>query len=183
MNLKNINNYFILSLLFFLFSCLNNNISIDKPIQIDEIEDKDIISNIYFGFQGDFRDYYYRNANFKWNISTNLNKNFIINTGKNLSSEFNVSNFIIDKGYIYFIKLSGPSQICYKNQEISSQGVNYHTEGYSTPLGKLKKYNKAIHQLNTKQKNELQLAKNNFVNLYFKNGIHLKGKIKKIIKK
>ena len=74
MNLKNINNYFILSLLFFLFSCLNNNISIDKPIQIDEIEDNDIISNIYFDFQGDFRDYYYRNANFKWNISTNLKK-------------------------------------------------------------------------------------------------------------
>ena len=103
MNLKNINNYFILSLLFFSFSCLNNNISINKPIQIDEIEDKDIISNIYFDFQGDFRDYYYRNVNFKWNISTNLNKNFIIKTGKNLSSEFNVSNFIIDKGYIYFI--------------------------------------------------------------------------------
>jgi len=95
-----------------------------------------------------------------------------------------VSEYMINKkGDIYFIKLSGPTQICYKNKEIDSHGVNYHTEGYSTPLGKLKKYNKPIHELNKKEKNELRIAKNNKVILNFLDGISLEGKIKKILKK
>ena len=95
-----------------------------------------------------------------------------------------VSQYMINKkGYIFFIKLSGPAQICYKNKEISTHGADYHTEGYSTPLGKLKKYNKAIHQLNQNQKNELQLSNNKFVKLDFKDGIKLKGRIKNILKK
>ena len=104
MNLKNINNYFfLLFLLFFFISCSNNNNDSEYiSTQIDEIEDKYMISNIN-NPQGDFRDYYYRNANFKWNNSTNLNKNFILTIGKNLNSELNVSNFIIDNEYIFFI--------------------------------------------------------------------------------
>ena len=104
MNLKNINNCFLLLffLLFFL-SCSDNNNTAYISTQIEEIEDKDIISNINFNDQRYFRDYYYRNANIKWNKSTNLNKNFTLTIGKNSNSDFNNSNFIIDNEYIYFI--------------------------------------------------------------------------------
>ena len=48
MNLKSIINYFVFILLFFLFSCSNDN-SLDYIAnQVDEIEDKDIISNIVY---------------------------------------------------------------------------------------------------------------------------------------
>ena len=95
-----------------------------------------------------------------------------------------ISNYMINKnGDIYFIKLSGPTQICYKNKEINSHGVDYHSEGYSTPLGKLKKYNKPIHKLTNKEKVELKLAKNNIVTLNFKDDISLKGQIKNILKR
>ena len=40
--------------------------------QVDEKEDKDIISNIDYYLQEDFQDYYYRNVNFKWNKNTIL---------------------------------------------------------------------------------------------------------------
>ena len=103
MNLKNINNYFLLFfLIFFFVSCSNNN-SISIKTQIEEIEDKDIISNINFIQQEDFNDYYYRNSNFKWKQSTILNKSFTLKIGKNLNSNLNVSNIIIDQEYIYFI--------------------------------------------------------------------------------
>ena len=95
-----------------------------------------------------------------------------------------VERYMINKnGDIYFIKLSGPSQICYKYKEIDSHGADYHNHGYSTPLGKLKEFNKPIHKLNNKEKSILKLAKKNIVTLSFKDGISLVGKIKRILKR
>ena len=103
MNLKNINNYFLLLLLlFYLVSCSNNN-SINIPSQIDEIEDKDVILNTNYNIQADFSDYYYRNINFKWDNSKNLNKNFKLTINNKQNIEFNISNLILDDEYIFFI--------------------------------------------------------------------------------
>ena len=103
MNLKNINNYFLLLLLlFYLVSCSNNN-SINISSQIDEIEDKDVILNTNYNIQADFSDYYYRNINFKWDNSKNLNKNFKLTINKKQNIEFNISNLILDDEYIFFI--------------------------------------------------------------------------------
>ena len=95
-----------------------------------------------------------------------------------------LSEYMINqKNDFNFIKLLGPSQICYKNKEISSHGGNYHSSGYSTPLGKLKTYNKAIHQLNKQNMDELNLIKNGLVTLDFQGDITLTGKVKNILKR
>ena len=104
MNLKNINNSLVFLFLFFCISCSTDNTNLVYiPTQIDEIEDQDIISNIYFSSQGNSKDFYSRNTNFLWKSSTELNKNFILTISMNLNSELNVSNFVVDNDYIFFI--------------------------------------------------------------------------------
>ncbi len=48
-----------------------------------------------------------------------------------------VDSYLVGKNdEIIFVKLSGPTQICYKDHEIKGHDKNYHQHGYSSPLGK-----------------------------------------------
>ena len=95
-----------------------------------------------------------------------------------------ISEYMINKkNQLNFIKVLGPTQICYDHKEIPSHGADYHADGYSTPLGKLKRYNKAIHQLNKKERHELNLINGRIAELSFKDGIFLKGKVDSILRR
>ena len=95
-----------------------------------------------------------------------------------------IDNIITDKNnQINFISLIGPSQICLYNKELTDHGSNYHSHGYSSPIGKLEKFNKPIHELNNNEIKKLNLYKNELITLNFKNNISVNGKIKNILKK
>ena len=95
-----------------------------------------------------------------------------------------IDNIITDKNnQINFISLIGPSQICLYNKELANHGSNYHSHGYSSPIGKLEKFNKPIHELNNNEIKKLNLYKNELITLNFKNNISVNGKIKNILKK
>ena len=91
------------------------------------------------------------------------------------------NSYINKKNKILFIKTIGPSQLCFKNKEIHGHNLNYHKDGYSSPLGKLKKYNKSINKLSSIDIKKLNLKKGKKVKLYFKNNVSVAGKISKII--
>jgi phenylalanine-4-hydroxylase len=95
-----------------------------------------------------------------------------------------IDNIISDKNnQINFISLIGPSQICLYNKELTGHGSNYHSHGYSSPIGKLEQFNKPIHELNNNEIKKLNLYKNELITLNFKNNISVNGKIKNILKK
>ena len=94
-----------------------------------------------------------------------------------------VEKYILHKGSPIFIKTSGPTQLCYKNREISKQGVNFHKEGYSCPIGNIKKYNKPLNELNKIEQKELNIDINKNVNFEFIGSIKINGNIKKIHKR
>ena len=94
-----------------------------------------------------------------------------------------VENYITHNNKVIFIKLTGPSQISFKNKQISGHGADYHSHGYSTPLGNIIKYKKPLNKLNSKQLNELNIKKNKVIKLFFEKNIYVFGKIIKIIKK
>ena len=94
-----------------------------------------------------------------------------------------IERYIIYKNNISFIKLKGPAQISYNNEQIKGQGPDFHYHGYSCPIGKIKKYNKPISDLTNNQQNNLNLKKNKYIELDFLGGIKLKGKIIKLYKK
>ena len=71
-----------------------------------------------------------------------------------------VENYILNNKDIVFIKLKGASQISYNKKEIEGHGIDYHRDGYSSPIGKLKKIKKNINTLNTKDIKLLNIKDN-----------------------
>ena len=94
-----------------------------------------------------------------------------------------VTQFINIKQTINFIKLVGPVQISYNNQQIKNHGSEYHTDGYSTPIGNILPYKKPISKLSQIERTKLNIKKNKLINLTFDNNILIKGRIINIIKK
>ena len=94
-----------------------------------------------------------------------------------------LDSYINKKNKILFIKTIGPSQLCFKNKEIYGHNLKYHKDGYSSPIGKLKKYNKTINQLSSIEIKNLNLKKNKQIKLYFKSNISVEGTISKIIRR
>ncbi len=92
-----------------------------------------------------------------------------------------LDSYINKKNKVLFIKTIGPSQLCFKNKEIYGHNLKYHKDGYSSPIGKLRKCNKSISQLSSTEIKNLNLEKNKQVKLYFKSNISVAGKISKII--
>ena len=84
---------------------------------------------------------------------------------------------------INFIKLSGPCQISLNQKQLSGHGPEYHLDGYSSPIGKLKQFNKSINELSKNELAGLNIFKNSIVHLDFNQNITINGKIKKITKR
>ena len=94
-----------------------------------------------------------------------------------------INNFISNKkNQIHFVSFDGPSQICLNSKEILNHGADYHTHGYSSPIGKLLGVNKPIYKLSANEIKILNLYKNEDITLEFENQIYVNGKIKNILK-
>ena len=93
-----------------------------------------------------------------------------------------VSSYLSDNSNITFIKLDGPVQLCLNQKQLKSHGPNYHSNGYSSPIGNIKQFNKAISELNEIEQKKLNLIENKIVTLRFDNNINLTGRIINILK-
>ncbi len=93
-----------------------------------------------------------------------------------------IDKYILKNGNPIFIKTKGPTQLCYQNKEIIRHGVNYHQEGYSCPIGKIKKYNKSLDSLSKTEIDALNITNGQTIKLEFSSGIILTGQITNIIK-
>lgn len=103
-----------------------------------------------------------------------------LNSGLQLSG---ILEFYYNEGEtINFIKLNGPSQISYNNIQLDGHGVDYHSHGYSSPIGELKDGTK-LSQLTLKELKELGIYHDNNVTLEYASGITLQGTVKKITTK
>jgi phenylalanine-4-hydroxylase len=49
-----------------------------------------------------------------------------------------VDNYLEDQTGPCFFKLSGPSQLCHENQQLTGHDQSYHGEGFSSPIGRWK---------------------------------------------
>ena len=62
------------------------------------------------------------------------------------------------KKQIIFISFDGPTQIGTNKKQLNNHGPDYHFEGYSSPLGNLKKFGKPISKLSN-----IELIKSNII--------------------
>ena len=86
------------------------------------------------------------------------------------------------KKQIIFISFDGPTQIGINKKQLKNHGPDYHFEGYSSPLGNLKKFGKPISKLSNIELKKSNIIKNKIIKLEFEGDIVLHGKIISILK-
>ena len=74
-----------------------------------------------------------------------------------------------------FLRFEGPTQLSYENNEISGHGGDYHSHGYSTPIGRLENYNKPLSSFTSADMESLGLVEGAKIDFVFESGIQVDG--------
>ena len=85
--------------------------------------------------------------------------------------------------YLEFLKFIKPCQLSFKNKELKHHGKNYHSEGYSTPVGKLVNLKKSLSDCSDAELKKINIKKGFVCELKFTSGIILKGEVVHWIRK
>jgi phenylalanine-4-hydroxylase len=102
------------------------------------------------------------------------------------SSGLQVTGVFTDVGLnkedeLTFIKTTGPSALAFANKQLDGHGKDYHSSGFSSPVGKLKGIEKPLENHTTNELELLGIANGSNVELNFESGINLIGVVKNII--
>jgi phenylalanine-4-hydroxylase len=104
------------------------------------------------------------------------------------SSGLQVTGVFTDVGLnkddeLTFIKTTGASALAFANQQLAGHGKDYHSSGFSSPVGKLKGVEKPLENHTTNELEFLGIVHGKKVELTFESGINLAGVVKNIITK
>lgn len=102
------------------------------------------------------------------------------------SSGLQVSGLFTDIGVgtkdeVTFIKTTGASALAFKGKQLKGHGKDYHTDGFSSPVGRLKDAVKALEDYNTAELQALGIITGEKTELVFESGIKVIGLVKDII--
>ena len=91
-----------------------------------------------------------------------------------------VTDFKVDKNEDpYFLKISGPSALSVNNKQLKGHGKNYHRDGFSSPIGKLKNM-QPLENMGIAELENIGISINKDAILDFESGITVKGRVKNI---
>jgi phenylalanine-4-hydroxylase len=99
-----------------------------------------------------------------------------LSTGIQISGNF--TRVIDDENYqaIYF-QTTGQTALAYKNKQLIGHGKDYHTDGFGSPVGKLKGINIAIEDMSPTDLEAYGIYEGKKITLNFKRGITVSGEI------
>ena len=98
-----------------------------------------------------------------------------LSTGLQVSGMF--SNVIEHGGNPVYIQTTGQSALAYRDKELVGHGIEYHTDGFGSPIGKLKGINLAIEDMSPRDLRAYDIYENEKVVLEFEGGIKVLGTI------
>ncbi len=78
---------------------------------------------------------------------------------------------------VAFIKATGESALSFNNIQLPGHDKNYHKEGFSSPVGKLKNQSKPLENFTEQELKEIGVAINESTILEFETGLTVKGKV------
>jgi phenylalanine-4-hydroxylase len=82
-----------------------------------------------------------------------------------------------------FIKTAGPSALAFNGRQLEGHGKEYHSSGFSSPVGKLKDKTTPLEDFNEQDLEESGLVTGKSSQLTFESGIRLEGIVKDILKR
>lgn len=80
-----------------------------------------------------------------------------------------------------FLKFSGPTQISTNDKQLTGHGTDYHSQGYSTPLGSWQGLKQSPLLLNAESLKEFGVEKNKQGKIQFESGVTVTGVVKDIL--
>jgi phenylalanine-4-hydroxylase len=87
---------------------------------------------------------------------------------------------IAENNEVAFIKTIGPSALAIDNRQIPGHGKDYHHEGFSSPVGKLKVNSLPLEDLSLEELNHFGIEQGKTTVLNFDSGITVSGLVKNI---
>ncbi len=97
-----------------------------------------------------------------------------INTGLQVSGKFSRVILNDDNEVIYFFT-EGPTALAFREKELIGHGIDYHTNGFSSPLGKLKNINLPIEDMGPYDLKAYNFYDNKWLSFEFESGIKVEG--------
>lgn len=98
------------------------------------------------------------------------------NTGIQVSGNF--SELITDEyNNPIYIKTTGQTALSYRDKELIGHGVKYHSEGFGSPIGRLKNVNLAIENMSPYDLEAYNIREGQVTRLEFEGGIVVKGEV------
>ena len=82
-----------------------------------------------------------------------------------------------------FIKTTGPSALAFENKQLEGHGKDYHKDGFSSPVGRLKGAAKSLEDYSTEDLIAAGIVVGQQCTLEFESGIQLRAEVSNIIKK
>ncbi|MEH3114963.1 aromatic amino acid hydroxylase [Pedobacter terrae] len=102
------------------------------------------------------------------------------------SSGVQVSGIFTDMGInpndeVTFIKTTGPSALAFNNTQLAEHGKDYHADGFSSPVGRLKGAGKPFEDYSLSELQSLNIIKGVKSALTFESGISVTGTVKDMV--
>jgi phenylalanine-4-hydroxylase len=92
-----------------------------------------------------------------------------------------VTDFKQHKGTPSFIKLSGSAALAHNQKQLKGHGKDYHKDGFSSPVGKLKGNSTPLEDFTEDQLIAADIQEGKTAHLDFESGISLAGKVKSLM--
>nr|WP_246247428.1 aromatic amino acid hydroxylase [Piscibacillus halophilus] len=88
-----------------------------------------------------------------------------------------------ENGDLIYIKTSGPTNLAFDHQELSGHGTDHHSDGFGSPVGKLKDLGKSLENLTDSELEAQGVMVGEETTLEFESGIVVTGTVKDLVRK
>jgi phenylalanine-4-hydroxylase len=108
-------------------------------------------------------------------IKSNALGTIELSTGIQISGLF--THIIEDEGKPIYVQTTGKTALSYREKELVGHGTNKHSEGFGSPIGKLKGINLAIEDMSPRDLKAYAIYENERVTMEFEGNIKITGEI------
>lgn len=98
-----------------------------------------------------------------------------LSTGLQVSGVF--TNVIEDEGKPVYIQTTGKTALAYREKELVNHGTEYHSEGFGSPIGRLKNINLTIEDMSPRDLQAYNIYEGKHIELEFEGDIKVSGEI------
>lgn len=98
-----------------------------------------------------------------------------LSTGLQVSGVF--TNLIEHEGKPVYIQTTGKTALSYREKELVNHGTEYHSEGFGSPIGRLKNINLTIEDMSPRDLQAYNIYEGKYIELEFEGDITVSGEI------